>query len=82
MYYDIAFVLLHHDEIDEIGSGATESPAEVVLRRLGPPVELRTALEDLRANFADDEAQGTPAYVGQHGLNHPETDEAVGGRDG
>ncbi|MDQ2755847.1 MAG: hypothetical protein M3Y71_04700 [Actinomycetota bacterium] len=80
-YYDIAFVLLHHDEIDELGSGAMESPAEVVLRRLGPPVELRTALEDLRANFADDDAQGTIAYVDQHGLNHPETDAATAATD-
>ncbi len=76
-YYDIAFVLLHHDVIDELGSGAMESPAEVMLRRLGAPVELRTALEDLRANFAADDAQGTTAYVDQHGLNHPQTDAAT-----
>jgi hypothetical protein len=49
-YYDIAFVLLHHNEIFD--ESRPLDPADVVLQRLGVPVELRTAVEDLAANFS------------------------------
>lgn len=78
-YYDIAFVLLHHDEVfDETGLLDT---ADVVLRRLGVPVELRTAIEDLAANFSDDRAQGAEAYVEQLLINNPELDAATAATD-
>jgi hypothetical protein len=80
-YYDIAFVLLHHDEITGMESGSAQAPAEVVLQRLGVPTELRSAIEDLGANFADDHSQGTEAYVSQHAINHPETDAATAATD-
>jgi len=80
-YYDIAFVLLHHDEISGMETDSAQTPAEVVLQRLGVPTELRSAIEDLRANFADDHSQGTEAYVSQHFINHPETDPDTAATD-
>lgn len=80
-YYDIAFVLLHHDEIPDLTTESVFTPAEVVLARLGVPRELRSAIEDLRANFADDRAIGTQAYVDQHSINHPETDPDTAATD-
>lgn len=78
-YYDIAFVLLHHDEVfDEAGS---MEPADVVLGRLGAPAELRTALEDLAANFSDGRAQGVEAYVEQLLINNPGLDAATAATD-
>lgn len=60
---------------------SAQEPAEVVLQRLGVPTELRSAIEDLRANFADDHSQGTEAYVSQHSINHPETDADTAATD-
>jgi len=78
-YYDIAFVLLHHNEVfDESGP---LDPADVVLQRLGAPVELRTAIEDLAANFSDDRAQGVEAYVEQLLINNPDLDAAIAATD-
>lgn len=78
-YYDIAFVLLHHNEVfDEAGP---LDPADVVLQRLGAPVELRTAIEDLAANFSDGHAQGTEAYVEQLLINNPGLDPATAATD-
>lgn len=71
-YYDIAFVLLHHDEIFDEGVALT--PARVVLERFGATAELRSAIEDLQANFADKHSQGTAAYVEQFAINNPEID--------
>jgi len=71
-FYDIAFVLLHHNEIFE--GGATQSPDQVVLQRIGAPVELRSAIQDLAANFADGDAQGVRAYVEQMLINNPGED--------
>lgn len=70
-FYDIAFVLLHHDQV--FGEEDMD-PADVVLQRLGPPTGLRTALEDLAANFSDDRALGVEAYVHQFLVNNPGTD--------
>ena len=78
-YYDIAFVLLHHNEVfDEHGP---LDPADVVLQRLGVPMELRSAIEDLAANFSDDHAQGVAAYVQQLLINNPDLDAATAATD-
>ena len=78
-YYDIAFVLLHHNEIFD--ESRPLDPADVVLQRLGVPVELRTAVEDLAANFSDDRAQGVEAYVEQLLINNPDLDAATAATD-
>lgn len=78
-YYDIAFVLLHHNEVFD-DSGPLD-PGDVVLQRLGAPVELRAAVEDLAANFADDRAQGVQAYVEQLLINNPGLDPATAATD-
>lgn len=79
-YYDIAFVLLHHNEVFD-GEAGPLDPADVVLQRLGAPVELRTATEDLAANFSDDRAQGVNAYVEQLLINNPGLDPATAATD-
>lgn len=79
-YYDIAFVLLHRNEVFDDEGGALE-PADVVLRRLGAPAEMRSAIEDLAANFADDHAQGVGAYVDQLLINTPGLDPATAATD-
>ena len=79
-YYDIAFVLLHRNEVLDDEGGALE-PADVVLRRLGAPTEMRSAIEDLAANFADDHAQGVGAYVDQLLINTPGLDPATAATD-
>lgn len=79
-YYDIAFALLHRNEVFDDEGGALE-PADVVLRRLGAPAEMRSAIEDLAANFADDHAQGVGAYVDQLLVNTPELDPATAATD-
>jgi hypothetical protein len=79
-YYDIAFVLLHRNEVFDDEGGALE-PADVVLRRLGAPAEMRSAIEDLAANFADDHAQGVGAYVDQLLINTPGLDPAIAATD-
>lgn len=59
-WYDIAFVLLHND------GGGPAAAAELVTDRFGDRMDaVDTALRDLRANFADPHAQGSPAYVRQ-----------------
>lgn len=78
-YYDIAFVLLHHNEVfDEAGP---LDPADVVVQRLGAPLELRSAIEDLAANSSDDHAQGVAAYVEQLLINNPEIDPKTAATD-
>ena len=59
-WYDIAFVLLHNN------FGDPEASAKLVKDRFADRVNaIRTALLDLRANFADPYAQGSQAYVRQ-----------------
>ncbi len=78
-HYDIAFVLLHHNEVfDEAG---LLDPADIVLQRLGAPAELRSAIEDLAANFSDDRAQGVEAYVEQLLINNPGLDPVTAATD-
>jgi hypothetical protein len=78
-YYDIAFVLLHHNEV--FNESGPLDPADVVLQQLGAPVELRSAIEDLAVNFSDDRAQGVEAYVEQLLINNPGLDPATAATD-
>jgi hypothetical protein len=78
-YYDIAFVLMHHNEVFDV-SGPLD-PADVVLQRLGAPVQLRSAIEDLAANFADEQGQGVEAYVSQLLINNPGLDPVTSATD-
>lgn len=72
-WYDIAFVLLHND------AGGPEEAAAVVLDRFGTDLNgfIRTAIQDLQANFATLTAQGPVAYADQILLDHPELDRAT-----
>lgn len=76
-WYDIAFVLLHND------AGGPEQGAAVVLERFGGEINrsIRTAIEDLNANFANPTAQGPAAYAEQILLDHPEIDRATATAD-
>jgi hypothetical protein len=60
-WYDVAFVLLHND------AGGPERAVDAVLATFGRQEleELRTALDDLRDNFAGIDAQGPQAYANQ-----------------
>jgi hypothetical protein len=66
-YYDIAFVLLHHNV-------EANAPAAGVLARFGLPALIRTPLLDLQANFVDDLSFGTQSYVHQVTQDHPDLD--------
>ncbi len=68
-WYDIAFVLLHNDAGDTVAAAAL-----VRERFIGEIVAIRTALNDLEANFQDPAAQGSRAYVTQMHMDHPELD--------
>ena len=66
-WYDIAFVLLHND------AGGPVAAARLVKERFGSElVAVRTALDDLLANFAAPDAQGPRAYVEQMRIDHPD----------
>ena len=68
-WYDIAFVLLHND------AGGTATAVEHVAKRFpGEIVALRTALDDLEANFEHPAAQGARSYVAQMQIDHPDLD--------
>jgi hypothetical protein len=71
-WYDIAFVLLHNDV------GGPAEAAAVVRDRFGVDMTgIRTALDDLRANFADTVAQGPQAYADQVLVDHPDMDRII-----
>ena len=72
-WYDIAFVLLHNE------AGGPEEAAAVVLERFGDELigSIRTAIEDLKANFATPTGQGPVAYADQILLDHPELDRVT-----
>ncbi len=76
-WYDIAFVLIHND------AGGPEAATVAVLDRFGDDIvgSTRSAIRDLRANFAGPGAQGPVAYVEQMLLDHPELDRKVLGAD-
>lgn len=66
-WYDIAFVLLHNDE------GGPDAAAQAVLDCFVDDLTgMKTALDDLKANFADPNAQGPTAYAEQMAIDHPE----------
>lgn len=69
-WYDIAFVLLHND------AGGPQAAVDAVLAKFRSELvgSIRTALDDLRANFHSTSAQGASAYAGQVLLDHPDLD--------
>jgi hypothetical protein len=68
-WYDIAYVLLHND------AGGVEAAATAVHSRFGGDLgSIRTALDDLRDNFADPRSQGPAAYADEMIGNHPYLD--------
>ena len=68
-WYDIAYVLLHND------AGGVDAAAGAVLARFGGELgSIRTALDDLRDNFADTGGQGPAAYADEMIGNHPDLD--------
>lgn len=71
-WYDIAFVLMHND------AGGPAAAARLVRDRFGGELQaIRTALDDLRANFAAPGTQGPQAYVQQMRIDHPDLDAAT-----
>jgi hypothetical protein len=72
-WYDIAFVLLHNDE------GGPIEAADAVRARFSDDLvgAVRTALDDLFANFSRPSDQGPTAYAEQMQLDHPELDSAT-----
>lgn len=69
-WYDLAFVLLYND------AGGTAAAARAVGRRFGHELvgSIRSALDDLLANFGTPASQGPRAFVQQMLLNHPDQD--------
>ena len=65
--YDIAFVLLHND-----ASGSTAAASLVQDQFADAFCAVQTALADLYANFVNDAANGSQAYVNQIHIDHPE----------
>ena len=75
-WYGIAFVLLHND------AGSATDAAALVQKHFADDLDrLRTALEELRANFADHRAQGSQPYIQQMMVDHPDQDEQTLGAD-
>lgn len=71
-WYDIAFVLLHND-----AGGSVEAARRVRERFIGEIGAVRTALNDLRGNFATSGSQGTQAYVQQMQRDYPDLHAAT-----
>ncbi len=69
-WYDLAFVLLHNDD------GGPVAAAMAVKRRFAAELAgyIRTALNELFANFATVRDQGPQAYCDQMLADHPELD--------
>jgi hypothetical protein len=71
-WYDIAFVLLHND------AGGPNEAARAVVHQFGGELDtMRTALDDLLANFDNPDAQGPCAYVEQMLIDHPDLDRTT-----
>lgn len=69
-WYDLAYVLIHNN------AGGPRPAASAVLQRFAAHLtgETRTALEDLDANFAVEDAQGPTAYAETMLNLHPDRD--------
>jgi hypothetical protein len=69
-WYDMAFVLLNND------AGGPAAAAGVVRERFGKELggRVRTAMDDLLANFANPTDQGPRAFVEQMVADHPDAD--------
>jgi hypothetical protein len=66
-WYDLAFVILHND------AGGPDDAARAVVARFESELpSMRTALDDLAANFQTPSAQGPSAYAEQMMLDAPE----------
>ncbi len=72
-WYDIAFVLLHND-LGGVSEAASRVNAVFETELSG---SIRTALDDLQANFATPQAQGPQAYATQMVIDHPDLDPAT-----
>lgn len=72
-WYDIAFVLLHND------LGGPREAAEAVRTRFAHDLRgpIRSALDDLLANFDSEHDQGATAYAHQMSADNPGQDPAV-----
>ncbi len=71
-WYDIAFVLTHNE------AGGPRQAAEAVVARFGGErAALRSAMDDLLANFSEPDAQGSRAYAEQMHVDHPELDSTI-----
>jgi len=72
-WYDLAYVLLHNDV------GGPAAAATAVRVKFGNDLVglIRSALDDLAANFLTVTAQGPSAYASQILVDHPELDEAT-----
>ena len=65
-------MLLHND------AGGTATAVELVEKRFPGEIDtLRSALNDLEANFGHPAAQGARSYVAQMQIDHPELDSAT-----
>lgn len=73
-WYDIAFVLLHNNLGGAAAAGRRTS--ELFSRELEGGA-IRTALDDLIANFELPDAQGPDAYVSQMTSDHEDMDEST-----
>lgn len=73
-WYDIAFVLLHNDLGGAAAAGRRTT--ELFSRELEGGA-IRTALDDLLANFELPDAQGPDAYVSQMMSDHEDMDEST-----
>ncbi len=68
-WYDLVFVILHNE------AGGPAAAAHAVRKRFDRELTgVRTALDDLGANFASSDAQGSRAYVSQMTVDHPGLD--------
>lgn len=71
-WYDIAFVLAHNE------AGGPREAAETVIAKFDDErSSMRTAMDDLMANFANPTVQGPTAYAQQMRIDHPELDDAT-----
>jgi len=76
-WYDLAFVLLHND------AGGPTAAAQEVREKFADRLagSMRTALDDLLANFVSPDVQGPRAYADQMLIDHPHLDPTVLGAD-